>query len=198
MTRIAAIVLAAGRSSRFEPGNKLLARIDGVPLVRRVLNAVEASAVTEILLVVAPDALDVVEAAGTGRWSIVVNTQFEQGLASSLRAGIAALRETTDGALVVLADMPGISTDLITRIIAANSENGGGVIVYPAGESGRQGHPVLWPRDLFPELMTLDGDTGGKMLLQKYKTNSRAVPVTGDSAFLDIDTQSDLAQFKNV
>ena len=197
MTRIAAIVLAAGRSSRFEHGNKLLATIDGMPLVRRVLNAVEASSVTEILLVVAPGAPDVVEAAGAGRWRTVVNTQSEQGLATSLRAGVAALPETTDGALVVLADMPGINADLITRIIATSSENGGGVIVYPAGEEGRQGHPVLWPRHLFPELMTLQGDTGAKMLLQKHKAMSRAVLVTGDSPFLDIDTDADLARYKS-
>ncbi len=195
MTRIAAIVLAAGRSSRFQSGNKLLAEIDGVPLVRRVLIAVEASAVTDVLLVVAPHAHDVVAAAGAGRWRTIVNTEAETGLASSLRAGIAALPGTIDGALVVLADMPGISTDLIARIIADHSANGGGVIAYPADESGRQGHPVLWPRCLFPELMVLDGDTGGKILLQKHKAISRAVLVTGRDAFLDIDTREDLARY---
>jgi molybdenum cofactor cytidylyltransferase len=196
LTRIAAIVLAAGRSSRFEHGNKLSAKIDGVPLVRRVLTAVEASAVTDILLIVAPEAHEILEAAGAGRWRTVVNTQFEQGLASSIRAGVAALPETTDGALVVLADMPEISTHLIARIIDANSEYGGGVIVYPASEKGRQGHPVLWPRRLFPELALLEGDTGGKILLQKHKGMSRPVLVTGNSPFLDIDTNADLARYK--
>lgn len=195
--QIAAIVLAAGRSSRFKDGNKLLVLIDGVPLVRRALTEVAASAVTDILLVVAPGAHDVVEVAGPGRWRTVVNTQFEQGLASSLRAGVATLPETTDGALVVLADMPGVSADLIARVMAAFAAEGGDAIVYPADDAGRQGHPVLWPRRLFPELLALDGDTGAKSLLQKHKAISRTVRVSGADAFLDIDTQSDLAQFKD-
>ena len=132
MTRIAAIVLAAGRSSRFKDGNKLLAEIDGTPLVRRVLTATEAAAVADIVLVVSADGHNVVEAAGRGRWRSVVCHDAHKGLASSLRAGISALPETTDGALVVLADMPGVSPDLITRVIAGFSAKGGGVIVYPA------------------------------------------------------------------
>ena len=197
MTQIAAIVLAAGRSSRFEHGNKLLADIGGLPLVRSVLNAVDASAVTDILLVVAGEAHEVVEAAGSGRWRTVVNSEAERGLSSSLRTGIAALPDTTDGALVVLADMPGISTGLIARVIAAFTAGNGDVIVYPAaGGDGRQGHPVLWPRRLFAELKTLEGDTGGKMLLQKYKGILRTVPVAGTGAFLDIDRAADLAKFK--
>lgn len=194
--QIAALVLAAGRSSRFKDGNKLLASIDGVPLVRRVLTAVAASSVTDIVLVVAPEAQGVVEAAGAGRWRKIINEQTENGLASSLRAGISALPGTTDGALVVLADMPGINTELIARVMAAFTAEGGGVIVYPADNAGRQGHPVLWPRCLFPELLALEGDTGGKRLLQEHKAISRPVPVSGADAFLDIDTQADLALLK--
>lgn len=196
MTRIAAIVLAAGRSSRFNDGNKLLAEIDGMPLVRRVLTAIEAVAVTDIVLVVSADGHNVVEAAGPGRWRSVVCHDAHKGLAWSLRAGIAALPETIDGALVILADMPGISPDLIARVIAPFSDQRGGVIVHPVDSNGRQGNPVLWPMSLFPELLALEGDTGGKMLLQKYKAISRTVPVVGTGAFLDIDTQSDLARFK--
>lgn len=194
--QIAAIVLAAGRSSRFKDGNKLLAKIDCMPLVRRALTEVAASAVTDILLVVAPEAHDVVEAAGPGRWRTIINARAHEGLASSLRAGISALPGTTDGALVVLADMPGVSADLIARVMEAFTAEGGDVIVYPADDAGRQGHPVLWPRQLFPELLALEGDTGGKSLIQKHKAKSRTVRVSGADAFLDIDTQADLARLK--
>ena len=194
--QIAAVVLAAGRSSRFKDGNKLVATINGTPLVHRVLTAVAASLVKDIVLVVAPEAHGVIEAAGTGRWRTIINDQTENGLASSLRAGIAALPETTDGALVVLADMPGVQADLIARLIAAFTAEAGGVIVYPADDTGRQGHPVLWPNRLFPELLALEGDAGGKTLLQKHKAISRAFPVSGADAFLDIDTQADLAHLK--
>ncbi len=196
MTQIAAIVLAAGRSSRFEHGNKLLAEVGGLPLVRRVVNAVAASAVKDILLIVAPGARDVIEAAGSGRWRTVVNSVAERGLSSSLQTGIAALPDTTDGALVILADMPGVGTELIARVIAAFTAGNGDVIVYPADDAGRRGHPVLWPKHMFPELMVLQGDTGGKLLLQKYKEISRTVPVAGTEAFLDIDRTADLAKFR--
>lgn len=195
--QIAAIVMAAGRSSRFEGGNKLLASIDGVPLVRHVLTAVEASPVTDVVLVVAPQAHGVVDAAGPGRWRTIINEHAENGLASSLRAGIAALPETTDGALVVLADMPGVSAYLIARVMSAFTAEGGSVIVYPADDAGRQGHPVLWPKRLFPELLALEGDTGGKTLLQKHKAISRPVAASGADAFLDIDTDADLARYKS-
>lgn len=194
--QIAALVLAAGHSSRFKDGNKLMASIDGLPLVRRVLAAVEASAVTDILLVVAPEAQSVVEAAGPGRWRAVTNSEADKGLASSLRAGITALPPTTDGALVILADMPGVSTELIARVMAAFAAEGGSVIAYPADNTGRQGHPVLWPKCLFPELLALEGDTGGKILLQKHKAISHTVQVSGADAFIDIDTQADLARLK--
>ena len=194
--QIAAIVLAAGRSSRFNGGNKLLAKIDEVPLVRRALTEVAASAVTDILLVVAPGAHDVVEAAGPGRWRTIINEHAHEGLASSLRAGISALPGTTDGALVVLADMPGVRADLIARVMAAFTAEGGEVIVYPADDAGRQGHPVLWPKQLFPELLALEGDAGGKSLLQKHQVISRTVRVSGADAFFDIDTQADLARLK--
>jgi molybdenum cofactor cytidylyltransferase len=160
------------------------------------LTAVAASAVTDIVLVVAQGAHDVVEAAGPGRWRTIVNSEADKGLASSLHAGISALPETTDGALVVLADMPGVSADLIARVIAAFAAESGGVIVYPADDAGRQGHPVLWPKHLFPELLALEGDTGGKSLLRKHKAISHTVPVSGAEAFFDIDTQADLARLK--
>ncbi len=196
MMRIAALVLAAGRSSRFKSGNKLKTEIDGVPLVRRVLMAAAASPVAEILLVTNSDAQHVAAAAGTGRWRPIVNNEAHLGLATSLRTGIAALPDTTAGALVVLADMPGISTDLITRVIDEFAAQRGGAIVHPVDSAGRQGHPVLWPKSLFPELLALEGDSGGKALLQKYTSNLHTVAANGAEAFLDIDTDADLARYK--
>ena len=93
--------------------------------------------------------------------------------------------------------MPGISPELINRVIGTFAQHGGSVIVYPADDAGRQGHPVLWPKQLFFELSALEGDTGGKTLLQKHKAISRPVAVSGADAFLDIDTDADLARYKS-
>lgn len=192
--RYAAVVLAAGRSSRFANGHKLLATIDGRPLIRRTLEAVSASPVANIVLVVAPDTQDAIRSAsGEGRWRTVVNGEATAGLSTSLRAGIAALPPGVAGAFVVLADMPGTTADLIARLIGKASEYPGS-IVYPVAADRQQGHPVLWPADIFSDFKDLSGDQGGKPLLRRHA--HRIVTIDADpGATFDIDTVEDLAAF---
>jgi len=194
---IAAIVLAAGRSSRFGGENKLLANVRGSPLIRRTLFEVASAPVEPIILVVAPDSADTVAAAaGEGRWHTIVNRDAGEGIAASLRAGLTALPQGAGAALVVLADMPGLSRDLIRRVTAAYSADPAvKPIVYPVGSDGRQGHPVLWPADLFPELLMLRGDQGGKPLLTRHAARIVTVPSGGSDATSDIDTPADLAAY---
>ena len=194
MSRVAAIILAAGRSSRFDGGNKLLAEIDGVTLVRRIALEVAASPVDDIVLVTGADDGAVATAAGAGRWRHVVNPEPARGLSSSLKAGLAALGTDASGALVVLADMPAVSAALIAKLSAAFDASGGKKIVYPQNARGVQGNPVLWPRVLFADLLLLDGDSGGKKLLTQYAHLCQPLDVSGDDAFTDIDTRADLAR----
>ena len=194
---IAAIILAAGRSSRFEGGNKLLADYRGGPLIHAVMATVSAAKVDEIVFVISPDGQDVAVAAGVGRWHTVVNPDAVRGLSTSLQAGLAALSLDVEGALVVLADMPGISADLLTSLVEAFDAYGRAAIVYPRDAAGRQGNPVLWPRGLFPELMKLSGDQGGKKCLETHVSRSHAVTVGGPGAFVDIDTRADLERLRD-
>lgn len=186
-----ALVLAAGRGTRFEGGDKLLADVGGVPLVRRVLSEVSAAPVGDIVLVVAEDGGRIAAAAGPGRWRTVINKNAAEGLSSSLRAGLAAVAKDTAGLLIVLADMPGMTADLIGRVIAAAEENPGAV-VHPATADGRQGHPVLWPPDLFPEILALSGDKGAKGILARHSDRVVRVPAEAAEALADIDTRADL------
>ncbi len=190
---IAAVILAAGRSSRFARGNKLLARIDGVPMIRRVALAVSQSRATEIVLVVAPDGENLLVAAGDGRWRVTVAHDAERGLSASLISGVAALPPAIGGVAVVLADMPGISAPLIDRLIAAFEDHGGEAIVFPQDGTGRQGHPVVWPRSLFNDLQCLTGDAGGKGLLVRHADRCRAVAIDDPGAYFDVDHEEDLA-----
>ncbi|MCU0732611.1 MAG: nucleotidyltransferase family protein [Hyphomonas sp.] len=193
--RTGAIVLAAGRSSRFADGHKLLADIGGKPMIRRTLEAVADSAVESIVLVVSFKNHDaIMAAAGTGRWTGCINGLAEDGLASSLRSGAAVLPDHLDGVLVVLGDMPGVSPDLIAAILAKAAAFPG-AIVYPLTPDGKQGHPVYWPADIVPEFWELTGDQGGKPLLRRHAHRIVTVPAD-DSATLDIDTVEDLAAFK--
>ena len=189
---ISAVVLAAGLSSRFGNSNKLLADVGGRPIIAGVLGAVSGSKVQEIVLVTGRDEGRMLAAAGPGRWRHISNPEPGMGMSSSIRVGLSALSDNARGALIVLGDMPSVSSALIDRLIAAFEAKAGEAIVYPVSPEGRQGHPVLWPAALFPELKILTGDSGAKALFSKYASLIMPVPVSGNAAFLDIDTVEDL------
>jgi molybdenum cofactor cytidylyltransferase len=184
---VTAIVLAAGRSTRMGGPNKLLAEIDGKKLVRIVAEQAVASKAAEVIVVTGHQA-ELVEQALKGlKVKFVRNPDFAGGLASSVKAGISAVSDSVDGAVICLGDMPLIDASLIDRLIDAFAPDRGHLIAVPASE-GRRGNPVLWSRRFFRELMTLDGDIGARHLIAKHAEAVAEVPVDGESAFLDIDT----------
>lgn len=190
------MVLAAGRSSRFADGHKLLANAGGKPLIRHTLEAVAASPVDEIILVLSFESHDpVIAAVGKGRWASVINGVAEYGLSSSLNSGLSMLPAELDGVLVVLGDMPGITPDLIERLLVKAAEYPGS-IVYPLTPDSKQGHPVFWPNDILPEFAELTGDQGAKPLLRRHAHRIVTIPAD-ESAAVDIDTVEDLAAFNN-
>jgi len=190
---VAAIVLAAGRSTRMGGPNKLLAELGGKPLVRIVAEQAAASKASHVIVVTGHQA-DLVEKALAGlKVSFVRNPDFAAGLASSVKAGIAAVTDDADGAVVCLGDMPLIDTKLIDRLIEAFAPDRGSLIAVPVS-NGRRGNPVLWSRRFFRELMTLDGDVGARHLIMKHGEAVAEVPVDGQAAFLDIDTPQALAE----
>lgn len=191
--RIAAVIVAAGQSSRFDGGNKLLADLDGVPLIRHAARAVVEARVADAVLVVPADHAAIVSAAGDGPWSVVVNEDTSAGLSSSIRAGVAALDPSIDGALIVLADMPFVTAELIAQLCETFAAHDGKRIVFPATRDGRQSNPVLWPHALFPALLQLSGDKGGKTLLDAHPDLHAPVMLGNDAAAFDVDTESDLA-----
>jgi molybdenum cofactor cytidylyltransferase len=184
---VAAVILAAGRSTRMGGPNKLLAELGGKALVRIVTEQALASKAQSVIVVTGHQA-DEVEAALQGlRVTCVRNPDFAQGLASSLKAGIAAVPDDADGAAICLGDMPLIDARLIDRLIEAFAPDRGNLIVVPVSDTGR-GNPVLWSRRFFQELLTLDGDIGARHLIARHSEAVAEVTVEGFGAFLDIDT----------
>ncbi len=184
---IAAVILAAGRSTRMGGPNKLLAELGSKKLVRIVTEQTLASKASEVIVVTGHQA-ELVEQALQGlKVKFVRNPDFAGGLASSVKAGIAAVSSDADGAVICLGDMPLISADLIDRLIEAFAPDRGNLIAVPVSDN-RRGNPVLWSRRFFSELMTLDGDIGARHLIARHGEAVAEVPVEGDSAFLDIDT----------
>ena len=190
--KIAAIVLAAGRSSRFDGGNKLLADFQGRPVIHHVMTAVAASPVDEIILVTAAFGGKIFASAGQGRWRTIVNPDAEDGISSSIQYGLSHLEGDIDGALIILADMPRVSTAMIERLCTTFLARQGHAIVFPQTADGQQGNPVLWPKPLFAELMALTGDVGGKAILARYTHLHCPVPVEDNAVLYDIDTKDDL------
>jgi molybdenum cofactor cytidylyltransferase len=189
---VAAIVLAAGRSTRMGGPNKLLAEINGKPLVRIVAEQALASKASSVVVVTGHQQSEVEQALHGLNVSLTHNPDFADGLATSVKAGIAAVPKDADGALVCLGDMPLIDAKLIDRLIEAFSPDKGSLIVLPVA-GGRRGNPVLWSRRFFSELMTLDGDIGARHLIAQHGEAVAEVEVEGKSAFLDIDTPEALA-----
>jgi molybdenum cofactor cytidylyltransferase len=193
--RIAAVVLAAGRSTRMGGPNKLIAEIGGKPLVRIAAEQALASR-ADPTIVVTGHQRERVEAALEGLTvRLVHNPDFALGLGTSLRAGIAAVPAEADGVVVCLGDMPQVDAALIDRLISAFDPERGALAVMPTIE-GRRGNPVLWSRRFFPDLMAIEGDVGARHLIDRYGEAVVEVPVAGKAALVDVDTPEALIGVK--
>jgi len=189
---VAAVVLAGGASKRMGKTNKLLAKVDGTALVRRVVMVAAQSDAGEIIVVTGHEA-DLVRDTLSGLdVRFVHNPQYPDGLSTSLRAGIGAVSETINGAVVMLGDMPRVTDGTVNALIAQFHRENDAAICQPTYQ-GRPGNPVLWPREFFPEILDVWGDTGAKQLLERYAARVLTVEAADDGIHFDIDTPKDLS-----
>jgi molybdenum cofactor cytidylyltransferase len=192
---IAAVVLAAGRSTRMGAVNKLIAEIGGKPLVRIAAEQALASHASPVIVVTGHQR-DQVETALTGlKIRFVHNPDYADGLGTSLRAGIAAVPDNADGVIVCLGDMPQVDSALIDRLIATFDPERSALVVVPT-IAGRRGNPVVWARRFFHDLMAIHGDIGARHLIGSYAEAVVEVPVMGDAALMDVDTPESLSAVK--
>jgi molybdenum cofactor cytidylyltransferase len=193
--RIAAVVLAAGRSTRMGGPNKLLAEIARRPLVRIAAEEALASRAGPVIVVTGHQRAEVEKVLAGLPVQLVHNPNFAEGLGTSLRAGIAAVPADADGAIVCLGDMPQVDRRLIDRLIGAFDPDRSALIVMPTFE-GKRGNPVLWSRRFFPDLMAIEGDVGARHLIGRYGEAVVDVPVEGKAALVDVDTPEALIGIK--
>lgn len=191
--RIAAIVLAAGRSSRMGQQNKLLADIGGKPMVRHTVEAALASRAAPVVVVTGHMAAEVAAALDGLDVTLAANPDYATGLASSLKVGVRVLQGNQDGILVLLGDMPCIERGHIDRLIEAFSPD---AIVVPTHDD-RIGNPILWPARYFPELLHLEGDAGAKRLVGTHAAHLRKIDLATDAIFVDVDTPEALADTRD-
>ena len=193
--RIGAVLLAAGQSRRMGGPNKLLAEIDGVPMVARVAQRLLASRARPIIAVLGNRADEVDQALGKLPVERVPNPDFADGLSTSLRRGIAALPLDLDGALVCLGDMPLVTGRHIDRLIAAFNPLEGRAIIVPT-RRGKRGNPVLWAKHFFPEMTQIAGDVGARHLIGEHAELVAEVEMDDDAILVDIDTPEALAALR--
>ena len=195
---VAAIILAAGSSRRFGDGNKLLAEINGAPMVVHVINAIEGGGIERLVVVTGhqPDRI----AAATARRGrrITYNERHGKGMGTSIAAGVKALDDDIDGVLIAQGDMPALDAELVASLLHAFAEAGGNRIVHPTLADGRQGNPVIWPRRLFADLRKLSGDKGAKRLIVAEGDAVVRVATPGIAAEIDIDTAAELAAYEGI
>jgi len=189
--RIAALVLAAGQSRRMGPRNKLLASVDGAPMVVRAVEAAMAGVNAGVYVVTGHEHQQVADALAGCDVHVVHNPRYAEGLSTSLARGLAALAEDVDGVLVCLGDMPRVTTAHIKSLVEAFDPLEGRAICVPMWE-GRRGHPVLWARRFFAEMGDIKGDVGARHLLGEYAESVSEIPVTDDGVLLDVDSPAAL------
>ena len=193
--RVAALVLAAGRSTRMGAVNKMLAQIGGKPLVRIAAEQALASRARPVIVVTGHEREKVESALKGLPVRLVHNPNYVDGLGTSLKVGIAAVPEESDAVIVCLGDMPQVDAALIDRLIAAFDPERGGLVVVPSID-GRRGNPVVWSRRFFQDLMGIQGDVGARYLIGNYAESVVEVPVAGEAALTDVDTPESLSAVK--
>ena len=188
--KIAVTILAAGGSKRMGEFNKLLLLIDDRPMIYSVCKMVLDAKVNQIILVTGYQNKKVEKSIPKGIYTIVNNVEWENGMMSSIYAGMSRLDKDVEGNMIVLGDMPLISTRTINKIIEEFKKNNGNHIVYPVYNS-RQANPVIFPRKYFPEILSSKGDKGCKKVLKKYPGDALGIPINTDEVIIDCDTRDD-------
>jgi molybdenum cofactor cytidylyltransferase len=194
MVEVAALILAAGRATRFGAGeadSKLTALLEGKALVRHVVEAALASHARPVI-VGTGHARAGVEAALSGLGvQLVHNPDFAKGMSTSLKAGLASLPASSKGALVMLGDMPRVTAAVVDQLIDCFERENAQAVVPVFGSA--RGNPVLIGRALFGVLAVLSGDQGARRVLEAAGTRVAECAVTDASVLADVDTREALA-----
>lgn len=189
---IGAVLLAAGSARRFG-GAKLLGDLRGRAVVRWSADALVAAGIPEPVIVVPPGDQDIRAALRGVRARFVVNPEPQRGMGRSLALGVAAVPEGVEWLAIALADEPGLDPGWIARLAA---RRGPGIAIVAPTFAGERGHPVLFHRSVFPELIGLDGDRGARPVVDRDPSRTALVEL-GIPHPGDVDTPEDLARLRS-
>ncbi|MAG89755.1 MAG: hypothetical protein CML32_03375 [Rhodobacteraceae bacterium] len=191
---IHAVLLAAGRSERMGRNNKLLLNVDGIPLVRKSATNILNSNVTSMTVVTGFDENKIINALSGLNVNFVKNINFQEGLSSSLKAGLANITPTPSAVIICLADMPKIQPEHINQLIENFDPLKGWEICIPTN-NGKRGNPVLIGSRFFPYIFETSGDFGAKQVMKQHSDKIVEVEIGTSDIHFDIDTQDEYENF---
>ena len=195
---IGGVILAAGQSQRMGAQNKLLAEIDGVPIIRRTAQALLDGGLNDLVIVTGHEHRLVAAALDGLPVTCIYNDDYQSGQASSVACGVRHHQNGSHAAvLIALGDMPLVRPELIAALLRDHSSlpDATDRITLPVFD-GRRGNPVIWGRGFFDELVALTGDAGGRIIFAENKNAVNSLGWPDDSIHLDIDTPEALAPLK--
>jgi molybdenum cofactor cytidylyltransferase len=190
---IGAIILAAGESRRMG-GPKQLLPVGGRPMVRLVAEAVCAASLAQVVVVIGARSEAVGQAVAGLPVELVVNERWQEGMTASLHAGLRALRPEIEAAVVVLADQPWLTAELIQALARCYWASGAPVVT--PFYRGQRGRPVLFDRALFPELLAATDSKGRREIIARHRDQMARVEVEDPAVFRDIDTRQDYEKIR--
>jgi molybdenum cofactor cytidylyltransferase len=195
--KIAGLLLAAGSSTRMGSPKQLL-HVQGVTLLERILNEALKSELDKIILILGHQSKEIKKALGQiivhKKLRVIENPRYRQGISSSITTGLSETEDNYDHVMILLADLPHVTSRLINLLIHRYLESH-----LPIGAiqvKSKRSHPVIFGRPLYNELRKLQGDMGARALFKKY--GDRACLVEPDFFYddMDIDTEEDYVEFQ--
>jgi molybdenum cofactor cytidylyltransferase len=187
MTKVGAIILAAGRSSRMGR-NKMLEPIEGKAMLLHVVDAVQGAELNRPIIALGHQAERVLHLLENYEYTPVLIPDFAEGLSYSLKGCLAAVPVDWDAAFICLGDMPYISAPLLTAMAAhATSDK----ILLPVF-AGQRGNPILWGKRFFAEMLECEGDAGARALIAHHAASVEAFAAQDNAIHRDIDCVADL------
>jgi len=188
VSQIAAVVLAAGGSTRYGQCKQLL-DWKGKTLLAHVVDVALAAELNPVIVVLGCQAEETYGVLGDRPVQKLVNYQWREGMSTSVRTGLCAVPPEAEGALFLQCDQPRITPDLLLTMVD-RFERGGGSIIHPVHD-GHRGTPVLFARRFFPELSAVTGDEGGRSLIRRHPEQVATITVDDPAVLADVDTPGD-------
>ncbi len=196
--KVEILLLAAGASRRMQGRDKLLEDVGGKPMLRHAAEVALASAADRVHVVLPPDATARRDALAGLDLDLHEAPDRAEGMAASVRAGIAALSDDCDAVVLAFGDMPDVTPADFDALVAAFDPVQGREICRAVTESGKAGHPVLFGRRFFESLAALAGDRGARDVLRGAPEYLHDVETAGEGAVTDLDTPADWAAWRDL